>query len=368
MEDSNHEIQHDGGDITMKKTQAKVPATPEWRDAVIEFEKPSMARSVGQLANSVVPYFAILVAMYYSLGISYWITLVLAVPAAGFLIRSFIICHDCGHGAFFKSRRANRIFGALTGVLVFIPAYYWSHQHAKHHATAGDLDRRGSGDVWTLTVEEYVALSRRQRLVYRLYRHPLVLLGIGPAYTFFLRYRWWVGTDSPRARRSTIRTNIALALIIVAASLTIGFKAYLMIQLPIMLVAGALGVWLFYVQHQFEGAYWARHTEWSYVEEALDGSSFYDLPRILHWFTGNIGFHHVHHLSPRIPNYYLRACHESSAIFKRVKHIGLRASLNCLGFRLWDEEHRRLVGFGYVPVFLEKHRARGAQALAPGKP
>jgi omega-6 fatty acid desaturase (delta-12 desaturase) len=316
------------------------------------------------VTNTLLPYFAVLVAMYYSIGISYWITLALSIPAAGLLIRAFIICHDCGHGSFFESRRANRILGVFTGLLVFLPSYYWSHQHAKHHATAGDLDQRGSGDVWTLTVQEYVDLPRHRQLLYRLYRHPLVLLGIGPAYTFFLRYRWWVGSDSPRARRSTIWTNVALAVIVVAMSLTIGFKTYLMIQLPIMLVAGAGGVWLFYVQHQFEGAYWERHSRWSYVREALDGSSFYDLPRILHWFTGNIGFHHVHHLSPRIPNYYLRACHESSSLFARVKHISLRSSLNSLAYRLWDEENRRLVGFGYVPVFLEKQRPGRASAVA----
>jgi omega-6 fatty acid desaturase (delta-12 desaturase) len=330
------------------------PETPEWRAVVAEYEKPSLARSLGQVANTIIPYFALLVAMYYALGISYWITLALAVPAAGFLVRAFIICHDCGHGSFFKSRKANRALGFFTGLLAFIPSYYWSHEHSRHHATAGDLDNRGSGDVWTLTVEEYLELPRLSRVMYRLYRNPWVMLVIGPSYTFLLRYRWWKPTDSARDRRSTITTNLAILAIIVAASLTIGIKAYLLIQVPVMLLAGAGGVWLFYVQHQFEGTYWERHSHWNYVREAMEGSSFYDLPPLLRWFSGNIGFHHVHHLSPRIPNYRLRRCHESSSIFARARHITLRTSLKSLKYRLWDEEGKRLVGFEYVPVFLSK--------------
>lgn len=331
-----------------------------WRKIVAKYETPHLGRSLYQLANTIIPYFALLFAMYLSVGISYWITLALAFPAAGFAIRSFIICHDCGHFSFFKSRRANQIVGFLTGLLTFLPSYYWSHQHARHHATAGDLDHRGHGDVWTLTVQEYLAMSRPQRLWYRVYRHPVFLLGVGPLFVFFVRYRYWCAVDNRRARWSTVHTNLALLAIVAAASLTIGFKTYLMIQLPIMMIAGAAGVWLFYVQHQFEHTYWERHEEWSYFKEALEGSSFYRLPRVLQWFTGNIGFHHIHHLSPRIPNYYLQACHESDPMFEAVKHVTPWSSLKALGYRLWDEERRKLVGFDYVSIYLGKQMAPAA--------
>ncbi|MFQ5512270.1 MAG: fatty acid desaturase [Candidatus Krumholzibacteriia bacterium] len=325
-----------------------------WRNVVAKYEAPSLARSLGQIANTIIPYFALLYVMYLALDVSYWVTLGLAIPAAGFLTRSFIIVHDCGHGSFFKSMKANRLLGFCTALLTFLPSYYWSHEHAKHHAHAGDLDRRGGGDIWTLTVQEYVALSRRKQIWYRIYRNPFFLFGLAPLYVFFINYRYWRPGDSPRARWSTVRTNLALVGIVVAASLIIGIKAYLMIQLPIMIVAGSAGVWLFYVQHQFENTYWARHGEWDYVRHALEGSSFYKLPRVLQWFSGNIGFHHVHHLSPRIPNYNLQKCHESHPMFQAAKHITVWSSLKSLGYRLWDEERKKLVGFSYVSVYLAR--------------
>lgn len=321
------------------------PADRSWRLTVAPFEKPCHKRSLGQLANSVLPYLALLVAMYYTLGISYWLTLALAIPATGFLTRIFIIFHDCGHGSFFHSRRANRIVGFLTGVLVFTPADSWHRRHATHHASSGDLDRRGVGDVWTLRVKEYQALPRWRRLAYRLYRHPVVLLGLGPSYTFFIEHRLWSRHESLSARWSTMQTNLALAAIALACGLTIGWRAYFLIQVPVMFLAGTFGVWLFYVQHQFEGAFWSRHDKWTWVGQALEGSSFYKLPPVLQWFSGNIGFHHVHHLSSRIPNYYLPACHRSQEMFRAVKPITLRSSLRSLSFRLWDEEQRKLVGF-----------------------
>ncbi len=325
-----------------------------WRGAVAKYEAPSLARSLGQIASTIIPYFALLCVMYLTLDVSYWITLGLVIPAAGFLIRSFIIVHDCGHGSFFKSRKANRILGFFAALLTFLPSYHWSHEHAKHHAHAGDLDRRGAGDVWTLTVQEYLALPRWKRVWYRTYRNPFFLFGVAPLYVFFVNYRYWRPGDNKRVRWSTMRTNLALAGIVTAASLTIGIKAYLMIQVPIMFVAATAGVWLFYVQHQFENTYWERHEEWSYVRHALEGSSFYKLPRILQWFTGNIGFHHVHHLSPRIPNYNLQKCHESHPMFQAVKHVTLWSSLKTLGYRLWDEEHKKLVGFSYLSVYLAR--------------
>lgn len=331
-----------------------------WRKAVAKYETPSLRRSIRQLVNTVIPYLAIMVVMYFMLGVSYWITLALALPAAGFLIRAFIICHDCGHGSFFKSRKANRIFGFATGLLAYVPSYYWSHQHARHHATAGDLDRRGVGDIWTLTVQEYLAMSRPMRLWYRVYRNPFFLFGIAPIYVFFIRYRFWMSGDNVRGRWSTIRTNLAIAAILVAAHFTIGIKAYLMIQLPILLIAFASGVWLFYIQHQFENTYWEHNENWSYVRQALEGSSYYKLPRVLQWFTGNIGFHHIHHLSPRIPNYHLQACHESHAMFRDVPHITLWSSLKSMKYRLWDEERKKLVGFSYIRVFLKRQAGAAA--------
>ena len=325
-----------------------------WRAAVAKYETPSLFRSLRQIANTIVPYFAIVCLMYLTLDISYWITLALAIPAAGFLTRDFIIFHDCGHGSFFKSRKANQIVGFLAALLTFMPSYYWSHHHASHHANAGDLDHRGEGDVWTLTVQEYLAAPRWKQRFYRFYRNPFVLFGVAPLYLFFVHYRYWRSGDSARVRWSAMRTNLALVAIVIVASLTIGFKAYVMIQLPIILLAGSIGIWLFYVQHQFENTYWARHEEWSYVRHALEGSSFYKLPRLLQWFSGNIGFHHVHHLSPRIPNYNLQKCHESHPMFQAVKHITLWSSFRSLGFRLWDEDHKKLVGFSYVPVYLAK--------------
>jgi omega-6 fatty acid desaturase (delta-12 desaturase) len=325
-----------------------------WRRVVAKYEAPRLARSLRQVANTMIPYFALLCVMYLTLDISYWITLALAIPAAGFLIRSFIIVHDCGHGSFFKSKKANRFLGFFAALLTFLPSYYWSHEHAKHHAHAGDLDRRGRGDIWTVTVQEYLAMPRRRRIWYRVYRNPFFLFGVAPLFVFFVNYRYWRRGDTARARWSTIKTNLALVVVVTAASLTIGIKAYLLIQLPIMIVAGAAGVWLFYVQHQFENTYWERHEEWSYVRHALEGSSFYKLPRILQWFTGNIGFHHVHHLSPRIPNYNLQKCHESHPMFKSVKHITLWSSLKSLGYRLWDEERKKLVGFSYISIYLGK--------------
>ncbi|MCB1164141.1 fatty acid desaturase [bacterium] len=319
----------------------------DWRALVAPFERSCTRRSLLQIATSVLPYLALWAAMLFSLRISYWLTLALAIPTTGFLVRSFIICHDCGHGAFFRARWANRLVGFVTGLLVFIPSGGWSHEHARHHATSGDLDRRGGGgDIWTLTVAEYRAASRWERLRYRLYRHPLVMFGLGPFFVFLLNYRVWRREDSTRARRSKVLTNLTLAAIAAVMCLTIGWKAYLMIQLPLIFLAGVAGIWLFYVQHQFEGTYWARKGKWDYLRQALEGSSFYKLPRLLQWFSGNIGFHHIHHLSPRIPNYFLERCHLSSPLFSRVKPVTLRASFSSLRFKLWDEDAGRLVGFG----------------------
>jgi acyl-lipid omega-6 desaturase (Delta-12 desaturase) len=293
-----------------------------------------------------VPYALLWYLMYRSLAVSYWLTLPLAVLAAGFQVRVFIIFHDCGHGSFFQSRKAAALVGFITGVLTFTPYYHWRWQHALHHGSAGDLDRRGMGDVWTLTVQEYLEASRWQRLAYRLARNPVVLFVLAPLFLFLVKQRFVAPKAAPRERRSVYWTNLAVLAMAAALSWMIGLQAYLVIQLTVMAMAGTAGVWLFYVQHQFEGVYWARHDEWDYTTVALQGSSFYKLPRILQWFTGSIGFHHIHHLNPRIPNYNLEKCQKTVPLFQAVKPVTLFSSLRSLTFRLWDEQCQKLVGYG----------------------
>jgi omega-6 fatty acid desaturase (delta-12 desaturase) len=315
------------------------------KDNVTRFETASLGRARWQVINSFIPYALLWVAMVYALTISYWLMLPLAILAAGFLARIFIIFHDCGHGSFFKSKRVNNAMGVVAGLLILTPYRHWRWQHALHHGTAGDLDRRGSGDIWTLTVQEYIQSTRWRRFAYRLARNPIVLFVIAPLYVFAVHHRFAVATAPKRERQSVRRTNWALLAITLAMSATIGLKAFLLIQLTVTAFAGAAGLWLFYIQHQFEGAYWVRSEDWDYTAVALKGSSFYKLPRILQWFTGNIGFHHIHHLSPRIPNYHLERCHDADPFFKTIKPVTLLASLRALGFRLWDEKRHVFVGF-----------------------
>jgi len=295
--------------------------------------------------NTLVPYAALWYLMYLSLAVSYWLTAGLALVASGFLVRVFILFHDCGHGSFFKSTKANDVLGFFTGVLCFTPYYHWRWEHALHHATAGDLDRRGTGDVWTLTVEEYLKASRWKRFAYRLARNPFVLFVLAPLFLFVVIQRIPSSKAGRRERNSVYLTNLALMAMAVGLGLLFGFKTYLLLQGGLVLTAGVAGVWLFYVQHQFEGVYWERGKEWDYATAALQGSSFYKLPRVLQWFSGNIGFHHIHHLSPRIPNYHLERCYRAEPLFQTVKPVTLFASFKSLTFRLWDEQRRRLVSF-----------------------
>lgn len=325
-----------------------------WQRAVAQYQHSDRGRSIWQVVNTLVPYIVLWYLMYRSLEVSYWLTLALSILAAGFLIRTFVIFHDCGHGSFFESRQANDIMGIITGILTFTPYYRWRHDHAVHHATSGDLDRRGVGDVWMLTVKEYLELSFWGRFGYRLFRNPLVLFGVGPLFVFLLVQRFSRGTTGKRERYGVYWTNLALLGVVVLMSAIIGIKAYILIQLPIILIGAAAGVWLFYVQHQFEGVYWERHDDWDYATAAVKGSSFYKLPKVLQWFTGNIGFHHIHHLGPRIPNYHLERCYRENPVFQEVKPITLPSSLKALRLRLWDEEHRKLVGFGYLKTLPAK--------------
>jgi omega-6 fatty acid desaturase (delta-12 desaturase) len=316
-----------------------------WKQVIAKYQQPELVRSIWQIINTLVPYFALWVLMVLSLQVSYWLTLLLAIPAAGFMIRTFILFHDCGHGSFFKSKRANATLGIITGILTFTPYYSWRHAHAVHHATVADLDRRGVGDVLTLTVKEYQALPGRKKLGYRLVRQPLVMFTVGSLAVFLIGHRFSKRGDARRERWSVYWTNLALAGIITLLSFTIGLKAFILVQLPILVLGTSAGVWLFYVQHQFEGTYWARHNNWDYLTAALKGSSFYKLPRVLQWFTGNIGYHHIHHVSPRIPNYLLEKCHNAHPLFQQVKPLTLTSSLRSLRLRFWDEEAQKLVGF-----------------------
>jgi acyl-lipid omega-6 desaturase (Delta-12 desaturase) len=348
----------------LARAEQPINAHP-WKGAVAKYQQPSLWRSVFQLVNSLVPYLVLWVVMYRALAVSYWITLLLAIPAGGFMMRIFIIHHDCGHGSFFKSRRANDIVGFITGVLTFTPYHFWRWEHAVHHAGSGDLDRRDLGAVWTLTVQEYLEAPLWKRVGYRLVRNPFVLLVLIPSILFLILHRFASARASKRDRWSVYWTNLLILAMAIILSLVMGLKAYLVIQLSVMAVSGTVGVWLFYVQHQFEGVNWRRHDKWDYTSAALEGSSYYKLPRILQWFSGNIGFHHIHHLSPRIPNYYLEKCHNEGPLFQQVTTVTLLSSLKSLTYRLWDEHHHRLVGYGYLRTFRRRQRSEGFLVGSP---
>ena len=297
------------------------------------------------LATSVVPYLARLVAMTFALRVSVVLSLLLAVPASACLVRTFIVFHDCTHGSFMRSRRANDMLGAALGLLVWLPYRGWQHEHAVHHATAGDLDRRGTGDVPTLTVTEYRALSAWRQLSYRLVRNPFVMFGLGPLLVFIVKPRFMPRAARRRVRNSVLATNLMLALIVAALCLTVGWRTYLLVQAPVSLLTGAVGIWLFYVQHQFEDTYWQTHADWRYDHAALAGSSYLKLPGLLRFFTGNIGFHHVHHLSVGIPNYNLQAAHQGTDRLQAVPQVTLQQGLRATRLKLWDERRGRLVTF-----------------------
>jgi len=312
-----------------------------------QYAKPDLRQAVLQMITTFIPYIALWLVLVYMVDQKYpfaWIFFLIFI-ASLFLVRIFILFHDCAHGSFFASHRANTVLGYVTGILTFTPFKYWQHNHLVHHGTYADLDHRGVGDIWTLTVEEYRAASRRIQLAYRLYRNPFVFLGIGPGYSFLITQRYLHHWEGKNERYSAVVTNMAILVIILAAGLTIGLRTYLLIQLPVILIAGAVGVWLFYVQHEFEGVYWSRHENWDPVKAALKGSSYYKLPKVLQWFSGNIGLHHIHHVLPRIPNYKLQQCFNESPIMQTVKPLTLRKSLKSFSLNLWDEEQQKLVSF-----------------------
>jgi omega-6 fatty acid desaturase (delta-12 desaturase) len=316
-----------------------------WHEALSIHAQPCLRRALLEVATSVVPYIALCVAMELTLAVSSLLTVALVIPAAGFLVRVFVVFHDCAHGSLFPSKRANTRVGTVLGLFVLSPFRRWRHDHAVHHATSGDLDRRGVGDIVTLTVSEYQARSRWGRLAYRLVRHPLVMFGLGPVFAMIVGPRIVARGARPRMRNSVLGTDAALVVLIGALCWLIGWEDFLVVWAPAALLAGSVGIWLFYVQHQFEDAYWQSGEDWSYADAALRGSSYLKLPKLLQFFTGNIGLHHVHHLNARIPNYNLQRAHDANPIFAGVPTLSLGDGLRAVRLKLWDEEAARLVTF-----------------------
>jgi len=318
---------------------------PFWRPVLARYEQADRGRALLNLATSALPYLALSAAMYAALSISYLLALTLAIPAAVFLVRTFIVFHDCSHGSFLSSKRANAWLGTALGLLLFSPFVRWRHDHAIHHGTSGDLDRRGTGDIRTLTVAEFGALPWRGRIGYRLLRNPVVMFVLGPIVAMIIGPRIVARGARARMRRSVMGTNLALAALVGGLCWLIGWRAYLLIFAPSALLAGSIGIWLFYVQHQFEDAYWESGSDWRYADAALRGSSYLKLSGPLRFCTGNIGYHHVHHLSVRIPNYNLRRAHEENTIFHNVPTLSLWDGVRAVTLKLWDEQSQRMVTF-----------------------
>ena len=329
--------------MTQQNLENLLTNNAAWKRLIAPYQQPDHRKSIWQIANTLIPYLLLWPLMVWSYRISYWLALPFILLAAGFTVRAFIIFHDCGHGAFFRSRRANTIVGFVTGIVSFTPYFAWRKSHALHHAASGDLDRRGVGDIWMMTVDEFRQASTWQQLWYRIYRNPFILFVVGPVLMFLVFERIPRG-DRPEERRSIWITNIALLGVALLMSWLIGFWTYVALQLSVLAIAATAGVWLFYVQHQYEDVYWERHGEWNYAVVAVEGSSFYKLPRVLQWFTGNIGFHHIHHLSPRIPNYNLERCHNDNPELQ-VEPLTFWQSFKCMRYRLWDEANGRLISF-----------------------
>jgi omega-6 fatty acid desaturase (delta-12 desaturase) len=332
---------------TTARNPAPVSSARHWSHVAAAYATPNSRRSLLQLLTTALPLAALWTAMTLTVGEAYWLTLLLSVPTAAFLVRLFMIQHDCGHRSFLRSPRLNDLLGHAIGVLTLTPHGYWRRAHNIHHATSGNLDKRGIGDVRVLTVREYLALPRWKRLAYRIYRHPVAFLGIGPLYLFVVKYR--LPVDLLRRHRGTLvsvmATNLAVLGLMSGLALWLGIAEVLMVQAPIVVLSSLAGVWLFYVQHQFAQTYWRRNEDWNFHEAAVYGSSYYDLPQPLRWFTADIGLHHIHHLSSRIPNYRLHECLADNAELREIGRITLRGSFACLRLALWDEEAGRLVRF-----------------------
>ena len=329
---------------------------PAWVAGLKKYETPNPGKVTLQLIDTLIPYFALLAMMYLTMwwSLPYWVTLLIALPAGALLVRLFIFFHDCCHGSYVRSRLGLQILGNVLGVIVLTAYSDWRYSHGIHHSTSGNLDRRGIGDVWTMTLEEYAAASKVKRTLYRFFRNPLVMFGVIPAFSFLVLHRLPTRHSRRNQILSVLFSDVALASLIVAAGLTIGIKAYLMIQVPVMILGGAGGVWLFYIQHQFDPSYWARNEDWQSMESALQGSSYNKLPKALQWLSGNIGFHHIHHLRPRIPNYNLQQCLDETPELQLPDSLSLWRSLKSVRLKVWDEKEKVLLSFGEMTRRLQK--------------
>ncbi len=345
----------------MTEEQTAEPPTRQALNKIIKrFTVSSRGRAAWQILDTLIPYallWALAIILFHH-NVSLWLCLIPVVIAAPFLVRIFVIFHDCCHSSFFSANWANQLTGYLTGILTFTPFQDWRQAHIRHHATAGNLDKRGVGDIWTLTVEEYLAAPKMKRIVYRTFRNPFFLFGFGPAFVFLILQRFSQKGIQHKGRLSVYLTNLGMLSIALLAAATIGLKTYLLIQLPITIIAATLGLWLFYVQHQYEEVYWARDDVRDSVKAAMEGSSYYKLPRIAQWFTGNIGLHHIHHLNPSIPNYNLQACHDEIQKFQHIEPLGIRKSLKSLRIHLWDENTKKLISFKAMKLIRKTRRKK----------
>jgi len=337
-------------DATHFDTTKHAVVHSEWYKGLVIYEKPNHTKATLQVLDTLVPYFALWAVMVWLLkhNYSYWYLIPLLVVASGLTVRIFIIFHDCGHGSFTSNRNANTILGYITGILTFTPYYEWRHEHAEHHAEVGDLDRRGTGDIWTMTVQEFQTADKKVRLGYQLIRNPLILFTVGAPFKFLVLQRIPSKNEGKREKASVWITNFGILAIGLIAAKTIGFSTYIAIQFPIILLASIAGVWMFYVQHQYEHVYWAKHSSWDPIRAALEGSSYYKLPKVLQWFSGNIGLHHIHHLKPRIANYNLQRCFNEVAELRNVEIMTFSTSLKSLFYNLWDENTGKMVSFRMV--------------------
>ena len=354
----------------MQASQSELPALSELKAKLAKYRNPDWKRSVWQIATTLIPFIGLIVAMYMLLDVSVWLTLALSIPAALFMVRLFILHHDCGHGSFFKSNVANDIVGFILGAMSMTPYHAWRWSHAMHHGSTGDLDHRGHGDIPTLTVAEYYAMHPVKRFFYRVYRHPIVLFGIIPVFLFTVLQRipsFSVPKTNRKARLSAHLTNLVLLGYAALMIWLFGFWPFVLVHLTTGAIAASSGMWLFYVQHQFEDTYWQRNDRWDYVRAAIAGSSHYDLPVVLQWFTANIGLHHIHHLDSRIPNYYLQRCYRENPVFHQVTRLTLWESLKCVYMNLWDEESQKMVSFRQAKQKLHQQQAKKAEAPAMTK-
>ena len=330
--------------------------------SVKPFTNANHRKSTIQLVNTIPPLLLIWVFAYLSLSISIWLSIGLAVIASGFIVRCFIIFHDCTHGSFYRSKKKNNILGTITGIMTLFPYEKWKREHAIHHASSSNLDKRGIGDIWVMTVDEFDAASKWQKLAYQLFRNPFVMFGLGPIYLVLISNRINRKDAKKREKHNTYLTNIALLVIFAMLILTVGWLPFLLVHGISLYLAAALGIWLFYIQHTFEDSYFEEESEWNYVKAAVDGSSYYKLPKILQWITGNIGYHHVHHLAPRVPNYHLETAHESIPPLQHATTITMKTSLDSLRYRLYDPTQKVFITFRE-----HKRRKRRTQAQSDMK-